>query len=580
MNTDPRNILNGLAIPSENYVDQPYIVITQDGNWLCVLTTGPGQESQEGQHVVATISSDKGRTWSPLIDIESTHEPINSWVTAAVMPTGRAYAFYCYNADGISSMHGGWLAYRYSDDNGRTWSRRHRIEMRFTKKDRENFSGGKTQFWWCIDKPVLWQGALYFGIPKIHNGFLLDDDEGWVIRGDGIATATDPEQIVWHTLPDGDAGVVNPALGPVCEEQNIEVLSDGTLYMVNRTVSGYPSYAVSRDKGHTWTVPQIMRYADGRPIKTPRACPRIWKASNGHFLFWFHNNSFPGWGNSGNRNPVWVSGGIERDGDILWSQPEILLYAPDPTMLGMSYPDFVEQDGRYWASETQKMVARVHEINPVLLEAVWTQHQKQEVARAGLAFESQQTLNSGNTFDVPRLPSLDGGGFTLEMWLDLNQVEEGILLFSTLGRRRRGVQVSTAPNGTLKLEITDGQVRRWLETVDGPDLSRSVRSARIWNWDTDPWTITPGKLHHVVFIVDGAAKLVSTLVDGVLCDGGQQRIQGWWRLNPYLGAINEDDLRGRIGDNMRGRIRLLRIYDRYLLTSEAIGNYRAGLPTS
>ena len=403
MSTDPRNILNGLAIPSENYVDQPYIVITQDGNWLCVLTTGPGQESQEGQHVVATISADKGQTWSPLIDIESTHEPINSWVTAAVMPTGRAYAFYCYNADGISSMHGGWLAFRYSDDNGRTWSQRHRIEMRYTKKDRENFSGGKTQFWWCIDKPVMWQGSLYFGIPKIHNGFLLDDDEGWVIRGDGIATATDPAQIVWHTLPDGDEGVVNPALGPICEEQNIEVLSDGTLYMVNRTVSGYPSYAISRDQGHTWTVPQIMRYADGRPMKTPRACPRVWKASNGKFLFWFHNNSFPGWGNSGNRNPVWVSGGIEQDGDIAWSQPEILLYAPDPTMLGMSYPDFVEQDGRYWASETQKMVARVHEMDPALLEAVWTQHENKTVAQRGLIFESQGTLNSGNTFDLPRL---------------------------------------------------------------------------------------------------------------------------------------------------------------------------------
>ena len=89
MSSDPRNNHNGDPIPSENYVDQPYVVVTKDGNWLCVLTTGPGQESQENQHVVATISKDKGKTWSGLIDIEKSSEPINSWVTAAVMPSGR-----------------------------------------------------------------------------------------------------------------------------------------------------------------------------------------------------------------------------------------------------------------------------------------------------------------------------------------------------------------------------------------------------------------------------------------------------------------------------------------------------------
>ena len=58
---DARNIQTGSLIPKEGYVDQPYIVITNDGNWLCVLTTGAGVEGQPGQHVVSTISSDQGR---------------------------------------------------------------------------------------------------------------------------------------------------------------------------------------------------------------------------------------------------------------------------------------------------------------------------------------------------------------------------------------------------------------------------------------------------------------------------------------------------------------------------------------
>ena len=80
---DPRHIVNGHEIPSQNYADQPYIVVTKEGNWLCTLTTGPGIEGEPGQHIVATISEDKGETWSPLIDIEPADGPEASWVTAA-----------------------------------------------------------------------------------------------------------------------------------------------------------------------------------------------------------------------------------------------------------------------------------------------------------------------------------------------------------------------------------------------------------------------------------------------------------------------------------------------------------------
>ena len=41
---DPRNFANGNRIPVEGYADQPRIVVTRDGTWVCVLTTGPGVE--------------------------------------------------------------------------------------------------------------------------------------------------------------------------------------------------------------------------------------------------------------------------------------------------------------------------------------------------------------------------------------------------------------------------------------------------------------------------------------------------------------------------------------------------------
>src|SRR6185369_2097551 len=83
---DPRNVKSGLVIPDEGYCDQPYVVVTKDGNWLCLLTTGPGREGQRGQHVVSTISKDKGITWSKPLDIEPSDGPEASWVTPLLTP--------------------------------------------------------------------------------------------------------------------------------------------------------------------------------------------------------------------------------------------------------------------------------------------------------------------------------------------------------------------------------------------------------------------------------------------------------------------------------------------------------------
>ena len=66
---DWRHISNGREIPTEYYSDQPYLIQTDDGAWVCTLTTGPGEEGNGGQHVVALRSEDRGLTLSAPVDI-------------------------------------------------------------------------------------------------------------------------------------------------------------------------------------------------------------------------------------------------------------------------------------------------------------------------------------------------------------------------------------------------------------------------------------------------------------------------------------------------------------------------------
>lgn len=383
----PVDISTGWKIPSEGYCDQPYIVKLADGTWLCVITTGKGQEGAAGQHVVSTRSQDRGRTWSPLVDIEPASGPAASWGMPCLAERGRVYVFYTYNAAGLREVIGGGrrvdtlgeYAFKYSDDGGRTWSaRRWFIPVREAAIDRNNPYQGKVRFFWGVGKPLVHQGTMYLGFSKVGRfgaGFLAET-EAWFLKCDNFLTERDPDKLRWQTLPEGDRGLRSPE-GPIAEESNLTVLSDGSLFCTYRTVAGHPCHAYSRDGGKTWTPPAYMTYSPGGPlVNHPRAANFVRKLTEGkyagRYLYWFHNHagrSYDG------RNPAYLLGGIEHDSPqgkvIHWGKPVAVLKSSDPKTR-ISYPDFVWDSDHLYITETQKTVARVHEVPDALFSTLWS----------------------------------------------------------------------------------------------------------------------------------------------------------------------------------------------------------------
>lgn len=565
MSLDPRHLAAGLPIPKEHYCDQPYVVVTADGTWVCVLTTGRGVEGEPGQHVISTRSSDQGQSWSEPVDIEPADGPEASWVMPLLTPFGRIYAFYVYNThnqrevisdDGpikrVDSF--GDLMFRYSDDDGQSWSpQRYRVPIREFDCDRRNVYQGKVKFFWGVGKPITDRGVAYIGLSKVHGfgwGFFTGT-EGIFMRSDNILSERDPEKLEWRTLPDGDVGLLAPG-GPIAEEHNLVALSDGSLFCTYRTIDGWPCHAYSRDGGATWTGPEYMTYGPGgRRVKNPRAANFVKKASNGRFLYWFHNHGGKWYDD---RNPAWLLGGYEQDGQIHWSEPEIFLYDDDPGVR-MSYPDFIEDNGRYFFTETQKEIARVHEVPAALLAGLWNPNLR-EVARDGLLVElAGDAGRAGFTVAAPKLPDLSrGGGFTVDVRLRLDGLEPGQVIAEARGADGRGWAVLTTARGRLGVVLNDGQT--------------------VAAWDSDPETVTAGTWHQVAFIVDGGPKIISCVVDGQFCDGGEHRQFGWGRFSPYLRSVGGAEQLS-LAPNLRGELGGLRLYGRALRTAEAVGNHRA-----
>ncbi len=614
---DPRHIQTGFEIPSEGYCDQPYVVVNADSTWTCVMTTGCGHEGATGQHVVSFRTADQGRTWEGPFDIEPADGPEASWAMPLLVPeTGRIYVFYTYNKENqreVETVDGrrlsrvdslGVYAYKYSDDQGRTWSaERYEIPMRVFACDRENIYQGEVLFFWGVGKPFTHKGAAYVCASKVGGfgpGFFVQN-EGVLFRSPNLLIEPDPARHEWETLPEGDKGLRTPAGGgPIAGEFNATPMNDGSLYGTFRTIDGWSCHATSRDDGRHWDVDWMTYRPGGRRVKNPRSANFVRRFSNGRYLYWFcfHGGAVLGdtpgveaGAGYAHRNPIWLSGGVEQDGRIRWSEPELILYDDD---IGsrMSYPDFIEEAGRIYLTETQKIVARVHALDPRMLEAMWHQHEARTVATDGLVLDLEgASCVPGARIDLPRLPDLHDrgapsidaatgatrahgapravearGGFALELRVRFDDLAPWQVLFDSRGPEGRGLFVQLTDRGTLKLHIVS---RAW-GTPGSQNGNGLVESA----CETDTGLLQVGRDHQVLFNVDGGPKLMTVLVDGVLCDGGADRQFGWSRFHPALMDPN-GAAQATLAPRLHGTLLGLRLYDRCLLTSEGVANWRA-----
>lgn len=556
--TDARLLGNGLPIPSlPGYCDQPYVVRLADGTWLCVMTTGPVSEGLRGQRIVAVRSADRGRTWSAMVDIEAPDGREASWVMPFLTGYGRVYAFYVFNRDDLRSVpidQGrcwrvdtlGVYAYRWSDDGGLTWStQRGEIPLREAAIDRLNPFGGDIRFFWGVGRPILHQGRMYFGFARVGgfgHGFMARS-EGALVASDNIDQERDPARLRFAVLPEGDTGLQAPN-GPRAEETCVAGLADGSLVCTCRGIDGFLMHAYSRDGGRTFTPPAYATYRPGgRRIKHPLACPPLWRLRDGRFLLWYHNHGgrwYEG------RNPVWLSAGVERDGVIHWSEPEIALYAHDPAVR-MSYPDLIEEeDGSLYLTQTQKTVASVHRVDPALVQGLFRQHDR---AAAGPA-DALVRMRGPGTADWRNARTWHASGMTLVAEVEMPRRAEAAPLLSWAGPRQE-VVLAASMHGSF--------------AFSGPGAAHQFARDQAGG---------PG-VHRIALILDARTRLALLVIDGALVDGGSEQQCGWAGLHhcqPDTAADGVVTAHPRCHD--------AQVFDRAISVSEAVLLTRTGWPSA
>lgn len=178
-------------------------------------------------------SSDRGTTWTEPVAVDGHDGREASYaVLLKSEATGRIFVFYNHNTDNVRKVKAddppydggfctrvdslGHFVFKYSDDDGNTWSKnRYDVSVREFKIDRNNADGGILRYFWNVGKAFSHENTAYIPLHKV-GGFgegFITSTQGALIMSENLLTEKDPQKIRWETLPDGETGIASPPGG-------------------------------------------------------------------------------------------------------------------------------------------------------------------------------------------------------------------------------------------------------------------------------------------------------------------------------------------------------------------------------
>jgi acetyl esterase/lipase len=253
--------------------------ITPKGDYLLMFPEGDHYAKSKGERInfmMACRSTDKGRTWSaPAMAYDIPYSQ-HGFIPLIPRGTQRIFAF------GTQPIAGHWthengqrenaaIGYRWSDDDGHTWSQvkliapvndpdyRGMSVMRMTETDAGTWLLGSHLADWSV-KPFTTQQYLLRSEDKGETWTLLPGarPNGWIAKG-------------FDRMDEGRP--LN--------------LGGGRVLFMSRTPQGHLFTAWSKDDGKSWTEPAPSS------LVHPDAPPMVFPLSDGKTLVAFHHNRVP-----------------------------------------------------------------------------------------------------------------------------------------------------------------------------------------------------------------------------------------------------------------------------------------------
>jgi hypothetical protein len=325
-----RNTFRGFGM------DCPRAVVTPKGDYLLMFPVGEHYGSgyardqkprRQVNRMTAFRSKDKGETWEgPTLAFDIEYDQ-HGFVPLIPKASNRIYAFGTQPIfELFDNQHGpaedAPIGYRYSDDDGYTWS-----EVRIIRPLNDpGFRGMSCMRMTETDRGTWLIGAHtgdYSYSPLLTRQYILRSED----RGE-----------TWHVLPGKrNHGWFVRGFGRMDEGRVINIGSD-EVFLMTRTPAGHLWASRSFDDGNTWS-----RFEPTSLIH-PDAPPMLFKLSDGKTLIALHHNISSvktpvlGGDNQHDRSELWIA--TSKDGGRTWSKPRFLLATALRPAFGNDWKDY------------------------------------------------------------------------------------------------------------------------------------------------------------------------------------------------------------------------------------------------
>lgn len=290
--------------------------VTPKGDYLLMFPDGGhyGGKKTKVNKLLAMRSHDQGRTWSKPTEAFAIDYNQHGFIPLIPKGGNRIYAFGTQPVWDQFSVENGKgenapIGFRYSDDDGLTWSQVNLIRpvnfpeyrgmsvMRMTETDRGTWLLGTHEADWS-SRPL--QTRLYV---------LRSTDRG----------------ATWELLPGKPPGGWQaPGFGRMDEGRPL-ALGHGKVLFMTRTPEGHLWASRSDDDGRTWSEPRPT------PLVHPDAPPMLFPLADGKTLIAFHHNRTHTRSSAlsgqdkvmmADRSEIWFA--TSTDGGLTWSEPRFV----------------------------------------------------------------------------------------------------------------------------------------------------------------------------------------------------------------------------------------------------------------
>jgi len=313
--------VEGKILFRSNFVWVPRATITLKGDYLVLFPEGEGQYYQ-GKEMLALRSSDKGKTWSEPAVVFDSSQSHHGFVPLIPRGTKRIYAFGTQALPGLGMNHhlkteagnrineNRPIGFRYSDDDGHTWS-----AVTLIRPVNDPEFTGMSCVRMCETDASTWiigsHCSIRGGVAITRQYVLRSEDKGKT----------------WQVLPGKrpDGWFVRELNR--MDEGTVLNLGGGKVLLMTRTMEGHIWESLSEDDGRTWSDPKPTT------LSHPGAPPMVFHLGDGKTLIAFtHYFEGPPPRNFATqlRGELWCS--ISKDEGHTWSEPRFVFRGISPTI--------------------------------------------------------------------------------------------------------------------------------------------------------------------------------------------------------------------------------------------------------